>query len=92
MSLSDDKLAAKDIIGHTGFISSSIHRGAEEKRLSSNSPAWEELDEDEAAEAEFQALLKKPNVGQAMISTDPIARRIAMGIKMLVHFDLFEGE
>lgn len=34
------------------------------------------------ADEEFLALMRKPNTGEAMISTDPDARHIASGLKM----------
>mmetsp|Transcript_3213 Transcript_3213/g.2864 ORF Transcript_3213/g.2864 Transcript_3213/m.2864 type:complete len:235 (-) Transcript_3213:44-748(-) len=48
-------------------------------------------DEDEATEAEFIALAKKPNIGEACISSDPIARRIATGIK-INYMSMRDGE
>lgn len=41
-----------------------------------------EDDENEIVEQEFLALMRKPNVGKALISHDPRARHVATGIKI----------
>jgi hypothetical protein len=55
---------------------------ARERRPSRDAKETDAIVDDDEGDAEFLAMMRKPNTGEAMVSTDPILRRIALGLKM----------
>lgn len=73
------------------FIKADVRSGgyeeskAEEKSSSSSrrsGRSCKEVDEDEEAEDEFHQMLRAPNVGKIVESSDPRAQKILKGFKM----------
>ena len=80
LRLAEDKGSPPPILSSPAKIS---------KRQTTMSIGSEDLDEEAMADAEFEALLHKPNIGEAMITSDIEGRRIANGLKMYIIFKFY---